>query len=198
MNMKRLLVAVCALPLALAGCFEDKELDLVVTGETYTDFSQDETSESWGVSAILDVGEQIRDILEENGYTDESVMSARITSVHYGVTSFIQAHDWMITGEIKVAYDGSTATILTYSSQSVQEALGEKISVPLESAGVDLVNRALDDFVNGENPVITFIIENDTTTPEPVDGDPMTFDWRSWLAIQLILTQGIEDVPDPL
>lgn len=195
---RRIMFAVGLLPLLLSGCFEEKVLDLVVTGETYTDFSQDETSGEWGVSAILDVGEQVRDVLQENGYTDDVVKSARITSMHYGVTSFNHTHDWMITGDITVAYEGRTATILKYTSQSVQAALGKKISAPLESAGVDLVNQALQDFADGEDPVITFIIENGATTPEPVDGDPITFDWRSWLAIQIILIQGIRDVPDPL
>jgi hypothetical protein len=44
--------------------------------------------------------------------------------------------------------------------------------------------------------VLTFTINNGATTPSPSVEDPMIFDWRAWLAIQVILNQGVE-VFDP-
>ena len=199
MHLDRLVLvfAVCLVPLALSGCLEDKVLDIVVTGETYADFSQDEISPDWSTGAYIDVAQQVRDILEANGYSDNDLRDAHITSVHYGVSSFSQAHDWTISGSIKVVYKGNTQTIVNYASQSVQAALGQKIPATLETAGVDLVNAALKDFVAGENPVLAFIVDNATTTPVPSEVDDMVFDWRAWLAIQIILKQTIKDVPDP-
>jgi hypothetical protein len=37
---------------------------------------------------------------------------------------------------------------------------------------------------------------SDTIVPLPTPSDPMIFDWRAWLAIQLITTETVE-VPDP-
>jgi len=197
-NRKKLLalLAACVVPVLLAGCLDDKVLDLVATGETFVDFPQNETSSSWTKAAVLDVGQEIRDILNDNGYDETDIKDAHVTSVHYGVSSFSQAHDWSITGAITVTYNGNTQTIMNYTSQSVQAALGKKIPATLQKPGVDLINQALAAFINGGNPVLTFTINNGSTTPPPSGGDPMIFDWRAWLAIQIILKQEVK-IPDP-
>jgi hypothetical protein len=178
------------------GCLDDKVLDLVVTGETSADFPVNETSSSWTKVAGLDVGQAIRDILNDNGYDDSDIKSAHMTSVHYGVSSFSQDHDWDISGSIQVTYNGNEQPLMSYVSQSVQGALGKKIPATLHSQGVDLINQALADFVSGQNPVLTFTINNLGTAPTPTALDPMIFDWRAWLAIQVILNEEVT-VPDP-
>jgi hypothetical protein len=178
------------------GCLDDKVVELVATGETAADFAQNETSSSWTKAATLDVGQEIRNILNDNGYDDSDIRSAHVTSVHYGVSSFNQAHDWTISGSIQVTYNGNEQALMSYVSQSVQAALGKKMPATLHSGGVDLINQALDDFVSGQNPVLTFTINNLGTTPPPNAGDPMIFDWRAWLAIQVIVRQEVT-IPDP-
>ncbi len=195
---RRFLIALtmCLAPLALSGCLEDKVLEIVLTGETYADFSQNETTENWTEPAVIDMAQEIRDILEDNGYSQDDLKDAHVTSASYGVTSFNQSHDWTISGSIAVTYNGNTQTIVNYTSQSVQAALGQKISAPLLASGVDLINQALDDFLGGADPVLTFTINNGSTSPAPSAGDPMIFDWRAWLAIQVIIDETVE-VPDP-
>lgn len=178
------------------GCLDEKVLDIVLTGETYADFQQDETTQNWTKSAQIDVGQEIRDILEDNGYDTSVIKEAHVTSASYGVTSFNQSHDWEIGGSIDVTYNGSTQTILNYSSQSVQAALGQKIPATLEAGGVALINQALDDFLANANPVLTFTIVNGSVAPSPSASDHMIFDWRAWLAIQVIINESVE-VPDP-
>ena len=189
-------LALCLVPLALSGCLDEKTLDIVLTGETYADFSQNETTSAWTEPAIIDMAQEIRDILEDNGYDESDLKDAKVTSASYGVTSFSQAHDWTISGSITVTYNGNTQTLVDYASQSVQGALGQKISAPLLASGVDLINGALTDFLGGQNPILTFTINNGSTTPAPSGGDPMVFDWRAGLAIQVILNETVE-VPDP-
>lgn len=199
-TMKRFAVlAACALVCALGGCFdeEQKVLDIVLTGETSMGFDQNEITGVWTQSAVIDVAGQIRDILEDNGYDQDDLKSAHITSVSYGVTAFDQAHDWVISGTIRVAEQGGAPQpVLNYTSQSVQDALGEKISAPLVQAGVDVVNGVLEDFVQGSDPVLLFSINNTSTVPAPSAGDPMAFTWRAWLAIQVIIDQEVK-VFDP-
>ena len=200
MNMKTILamLAVCVTALALSGCFEEEEkvLDIVLTGETSEDFAQNEISSQWTRTVTIDVADQIRDILEDNGYDSDDLESAHVTSVSYGVTAFDQAHDWTISGSIFVSYQGAPQSIVDYASQSVESALGDKISAPLQQAGVDEVNAALDDFVNGANPSLQFGIGNGATTPSPSVEDPMIFTWRAWLAIQVIIDEDVK-VFDP-
>jgi hypothetical protein len=198
MNTKKMiaLLAVCLVSALAGGCLDDKVIDLVATGETSVDLPLNETSSSWTSAAVLDVSQELRDILNENGYADSDLKSAHVTSVHYGVSSFSQSHDWTISGSITVTYNGNTQTVMTYSAQSVQAALGKKIPATLQKPGVDLINQALADFVAGQNPVLTFTINNGSTSPVPSGGDPMIFDWRAWLAVQVILKQEAK-IPDP-
>ncbi|MDH4036415.1 MAG: hypothetical protein OEX18_03080 [Candidatus Krumholzibacteria bacterium] len=199
--MKRTLIVpamvVALAAMAIPGCLEDKVVELVLTGETYADFSQDETTENFVEPAVVDMGQEIRDILNENGYGTDDILEAHVTSASYGVTSFSQAHDWEIGGRIDVTYNGTTETAIFYTAQSVQGALGKKIPAPLEVAAVDLINTALDDFLAGANPVLTFTVVNGSVTPVPSPTDRMIFDWRAWLAVQIIIEETLEDIPDP-
>lgn len=197
-TMRIAIVIACVAALSGAGCniMEDKVLEIVVTGETSADFSQNETSASWTKAAFVDVADELRQILEDNGYSTEDLVSAHVTSVSYGATSFDQAHDWQISGAITVEYGAGAEPIVNYTAQSVQAALGRKISAPLEQGGVDLINQALADFIAGANPILTLTIENGATTPVPSGADPMVFDWRAWLAVQVIVEESVE-VPDP-
>ena len=190
-------IALCAVLFASSGCImEEKVLDIVVTGEASTDFAQNETTAQWSAPALIDVAGEIRNILEENGYDESDLKDAKMTSASYGVTTFSQAHDWAITGTITVTYGANTQTLVAYTGQSIQGALGQKIATPLQAGGVNLVNAALQDFLDGGSPSLIFSINNSATTPTPSLLDPMIFDWRSWFAIQVIINETVE-VPDP-
>ena len=189
-----MVVALAAM--AVPGCLDEKVLEIVLTGETYADFQQDEDTENFVEPAVLDMGQEIRDILEDNGYSTDDILELYVMSTSYGVTSFSQAHDWSIGGRIDVTYNGTTETAITYTSQSVQGALGQKIPAELQVDAVTLMNQALQDFLNGANPVLTFTVVNGSVTPAPSGADRMIFDWRAWLAIQVVIEETVE-VPDP-
>ncbi|HEU4929596.1 MAG TPA: hypothetical protein VFU38_07170, partial [Candidatus Krumholzibacteria bacterium] len=173
------------------------------TGATSAIFSENEDDATDDPeTAVVDVADEIRDILEDNDVTLSEIKDAFVTSMSYGVVSFDQSHDWSISGAISVRRndDGlgteTFTSIANYTSVSVQGALGQKIAVPLEPGGVAVINQALDDFLAGGNPVLEFQILNDTIAPPPSGVDPMVFNWRAWLTIQLITTETV-DVPDP-
>lgn len=195
-----ILIAIVALvALSVPGCLEDKVVEIVLTGETYADFNENETGADNPETALVDVGAEIRQILEDNGYSTSDIEDAFVTSVFYGVTSFDQAHDWVLSGAIsvrRVDLGGSFVPIVNYASQSVAAALGQKIAAPLEQPGVDVVNQAMDDFLAGVNPVLEFQVQHSTIVPLPTPIDPMVFDWRAWLNIQLVGSETFE-IPDP-
>jgi hypothetical protein len=195
-----ILLAIGLVALSVPGCLEDKVLQIVMTGETSADFSENETGTDTPETALVDVADEITDILNNNGYSTSDIDSAFVTSVHYGVTSFDQSHDWEISGAISVRRvdggPGPWTELASYTAQSVTGALGQKITAPLEQAGVDVINTALDDFLANGRPVLEFQVEHSNVDPDPSPTDPMIFDWRAWLAIQLITTQTVE-VPDP-
>ncbi len=195
------LVAIGLVALSVPGCLEDKVLEIVFTGETYADFSENEDGADEAETDTIAVADEIRDILKDNDVAIEDIEDAFVTSVHYGVTSFEQQpDDWTVSGAISVRRldggPGPWTPIVDYASQSVQAALGQKIPAPLEAGGVAVINTALDDFLANQNPVLEFQVLHDTIDPVPTPSDPMIFDWRAWLAIQLVTTTTVE-VPDP-
>jgi len=195
-----IMIAIVALvALSVPGCLEDKVVQIVLTGETFADFQEDEDGADEAETAIVDVGAEIRAILENNGYSTSDIEDAFVTSIFYGVTSFDQDHDWVLSGSIsvrRVDLGGSFVPIVNYSSQSVVVALGQKIAAPLEQPGVDVVNQAMDDFLAGVNPVLEFQVHHSSIDPAPTPADPMVFEWRAWLDIQLVGSESFE-IPDP-
>lgn len=183
--------------LAVPGCLEDKVLEVVLTGETSAVIHENETGVDSPDDVVIDVAQEIRDILADNDYDVSDIDSAFVTSVHYGVNSPYNQHDWTLTGTISVSRDGgSFVTIVNYQTEHTLPLVGQKKVATLEQAGVDVINQALYDFLGGANPVLTFRIVSGTITPGPSVADPMIFDWTAWLAIQLITEQTVE-VPDP-
>ena len=201
--MKKLLIAfVAALTLAFSvtGCLEDKVLEVVATGETFADFEEFHTSATWNNPDTIDVADEIRKILKDNGYNLSDVKDAKLVGAAYGVTSFTQDGDWQITGSITVARTdvaSGSPTLLNYSSQSVAGALGQKIPASLNGAGVTLINTALADFLAGGSPALEFTINNGAVDPVPTPQDPIEFDWRAWITFHIVIDQTVENVPDP-
>jgi hypothetical protein len=144
---------------------------------------------------VVDYAEEIEQILLDNGFTLEEIKDAFMVGASYEVTEFTQAHDWLISGTIEVArvdiVDGPV-TILNYSSQSVQAALGVTIPADLNTAGVELINRALDDFLAGGEPVLVFTVQNGSVDPIPTEQDPIVFTWEACFKIHVIIDREVE------
>jgi hypothetical protein len=200
-----ILIAIVALvALSVPGCLEDKVVQIVLTGETFANFLEDETGADQPETAVVDVGDEIDQILIDNGYNKSDIEDAFVTAIFYGVTSFDQDHDWILSGAISVRRndDGngteSFVPIVNYASQSVQAALGQKIAAPLEQPGVDVVNQAMDDFLADvvPPPVLEFQVQHSSIAPPPTPTDPMVFEWRAWLNVQLVGSETFT-IPDP-
>jgi len=194
-------LAALTLAFSVTGCLEDKVLEVVVKGETYADFKENHTSASWTNPVVIDFAAEVRQILEDNGYSLSDIKDARLVGASYGVTKFSHVHDWIIEGAITVARQDISAgpfTIVDYSDQSVAGALGKKIPAELNEDGVTLINKALSDLLAGADPVLVFTVENGTVGPDPPKlEDPIVFDWRAWITFHIVVEQTVENVPDP-
>jgi hypothetical protein len=108
-------------------------------------------------------------------------------------------HDWEITGSVTVERQDVTDgpdTLLNYTDQSVEGALGVKIPASLNESGVNLINRALDDFIAGGNPVLVFKVLNGGVDPAPSPADHIVFQWEPCLVTHIVVKKDVE-VPDP-
>lgn len=198
--MKRLLVILALLLVFSTGCIMDeKVIEIVVSGETCVEFAENEDSEDFSTVTVVDYADEIDGILEEHGLDRSRIKEAYVVEASYEVTDFSHDHDWHISGQIEVARTDVSAgpfVLIDYTDQSVEDALGTAIAASLNSDGVELLNDALEDYVSGGSPVISFEVVNGNVDPDPSDSDRLVFTWQACVKVHIVVVENIE-VPDP-
>jgi hypothetical protein len=195
---KMALLAVLAVVVRGDSCaLEERVIDIVITDRTCVTFSENHQSEDFDTEALVNYSDEIGAILEDHGVSRSEIESAHVVSASYEVTSFKQDHDWEISGSVtveRVDIADSSATLIDYTSESVQALLHNETSADLTPKGVSLLNDALDDFVAGENPKLLFTVENAQVVPPPDAGDPIVFTWRACVTLHVVFVE-TADVP---
>jgi hypothetical protein len=195
--MPRLTLAVllCLLAVGSSCVLEDKVIDIVVTGTTCVEFPENHDSENFTTPMTLDYGSEIGQILEDNEVSREDIVSAHVVSASYEVTQFAHDHDWVVSGTItveRVDTGGNPQVIIDYTSQSIQAAMGDKIYPELEPAGVDVLDQALADFLDGYDPVLRFTVQNGSVDPDPSPQDRIVFVWEACVVLHLVYSAEFE------
>ena len=194
-----LLVGVCLLTFAGSCVLEDKVIEIVFTDKTCVPFEENHESEDYTTPMVLDYGQEIQQILEDNDLDRSDIIEAKMVSASYLVTDFSHSHDWNISGYVRVERldipDGPE-TIVSYTSQSLQQAMAEHIPATLDAEGVYLINRALNDFRSGMDPVLRFTVHSEDVVPDPSPSDALVFDWEACIVIQVVTEEDFEQ-PDP-
>ncbi len=195
--MKKLtwIVALLLVGLALGGSdciLDEKVVQLVILGEACTDeFDEYHTTANWTTPDTYDVSDDLDRILAENDIDKGKIISAQLISATYEVTDPPE-HNWTLSGTITVQYDSSPEVIVNYTDQSLSEIDGVPKYADLNSAGVNVFNDAIDDYLNGLSPVLTFRVENGSVTPDPLLSDPVDFKWVACLKIYVVVEENYE------
>ena len=194
------LLLVVGLAVAATSCklLHEKVIEIVLNSSACMDFEEREDSAQFTTPETVDVADDIDDALSEAGVSRDDLVEARLIGATYEVTWLDDpGHDWEIEGEIILSYAGEESTIVDYSEQSLYDALGAgKIKADLNQSGVNLFNKALGDYMDGWNPVLTFTVSNDACTPSPSPSDSLKFDWTGCMHMYIIVEQE-PDVIDP-
>ena len=203
MKKAALLFIAAGLLVCLSSCImEDRTVEFVVTHETCATFDVSSGTASFVVPASVYLADEINPALSDNDVAREDIVTVRVVSASYGVTGFTAPsppHDWHITGSVSVErydVDDGPATLLNYTDESVQDAYGKHIPASLNTDGVEIVNRALDDFIAGGNPVLVFKLNNDAVSPAPSSADQIVFSWKPCVVLHIVTKKDIQ-VPDP-
>ena len=192
----------------LAGCEEDKIYDIVIGSDLCPDtvFTQNSASEIFTDTVYVEVGTDIDDALKKNGYSRESIKAAILNGAYYSVTEWVPPAppqtDWKISGAIMIKRTdlGPLApedTLVVYSEASVKGALGKEVAAKLAPGGVDIVNQALEDFLDGANPVFRLVVLNGDCDPNPSASNRIQFKWYACLQVQIVIEE-TTSVFDPL
>jgi hypothetical protein len=201
----KIIAALLVLGLAgsLVGCklLQMKVIEVVLKETTCMEFREREDSANFNTPETVDVADQIDDALASQEMTRADIRDARLLAGSYEVTWLEDAgHDWLISGNILIQRDDiadGPEIIVDYTNQSLETAEVEgEIFADLNPAGVALFNRALEDYVAGFDPVLTFTVSNDACTPAPSPADSLKFDWTGCMYMYLIFKKDLE-VFDP-
>lgn len=187
--------------LSITGCTEEELIEIVLALEFPADFEQNSADETWDEINIIDLAAEVDKALEGTEYTRQDITKAILNGASYGVTDWTppQGHpDWTIGGRVTVqrtdGAPGPVEELLSYAGVSVKGALGQKIVVSLNPAGVDVINDALKDFVEfpTSEPVLQFVTSNESVDPSPSPTDRIIFDWVVWVRYQIIAPKAFE------
>jgi hypothetical protein len=78
-------------------------------------------------------------------------------------------------------------TLTTYTNQSIEDALNTRIHADLDPTGASLIDGALEDYMDGLDPVLVFEVVNDHTEPAPGPADPLVFTWKVCVGLDIEL-----------
>lgn len=199
-----ILLSVLGLIVGTSSCImEERVVQFVISNGTCEEFLQYSETVTFSSTAVIDYANEIAMALEDNGVERKDIVSAVLVSASYEVTEFSQGHDWNISGAITIARQDITEgpdTLIDYTNQSVSGALGKVIPANLNRAGVDLMNKALEDFrldlPGSNNPRLVVSVNNGSVSPAPSASDPIIFKWRACVVVHIVMSKDI-DVPDP-
>jgi len=212
MKKAGILLSVLGLIVGTSSCImEERVVQFVISNGTCEEFLQYSETVTFSSTAVIDYANEIEQALLDNGVKQEDVrkniVSAVLVSASYEVTDTTcwttTCHDWNISGAITIARQDITEgpdTLIDYTNQSVSGALGKVIPAHLNRAGVDLMNKALEDFrldlPGSNNPRLIVSVNNGSVSPAPSASDPIIFKWRACVVVHIVMSKDI-DVPDP-
>lgn len=197
-----LLTAVCALVIG-SGCIYDPSTgQVVITEKICVSFEEYRESPTLGSEVVSDkFRERILMRIAAYGATLEDIESITMVSGTYQVTkpaSKSYEHDWTITAAVDIHRQDDPSGPITdgperfinMTSQSLKDAKGKPTYADLNSAGVELVNRALESLLEGGDPRLVMTLIPGGIVPAPSPSDPLTFKWNACVEFQAVVNVG--------
>lgn len=191
-----LLPVACVLALAGGCVYDDLSSEMVVTDKVCVKLDEYRTSGTLGSAVVTqEFADDVYKLLDKYDSKIKDVKRINVVSGTYEVVTPSQAaHDWVVTSQVTIkrqddmsgpVTDGP-AVFVDLTSQSLNAAK-KPVPADLNSAGVALVNRALDDLLKGQKPRLILTMEGGTITPTPTLVDPLSFSWRACVTFQMVI-----------
>jgi len=187
----------CVLALASGCVYDSLSSQVVVTEKVTVQFKEYRESPSIGSAVVIDTfKERLMDVLDDNKAKLDDIQSITMVAGEYKVAAPSSAtHDWTVTGVVTMRRqddpDGPVtegpATFVNMTSQSLWAAKGKPVPADLNSAGVAVVNHALADLMNGQDPRLVVEMVSDTIVPAPSPSDPLEFSWLAQVTFQVVV-----------
>ena len=185
----------------LAGCTEEKIIEIAIGTEAEKDFPQGPSSDvQFENSETINIAEEVEKALAGTRFNRKQILRAVLNGASYGVLTYTGTTRWKIGGKVTVQrldISGPEADLIQYDDVIVPDAVGKKITAKLTKAGVLIIDQALNDFVSGDDPVLRFVTRTELVDPPPSTSNQIEFDWRVWVRYQVIVHESAK-IFDPL
>ncbi len=180
------------------GCvYNDLSSEMVVTDQVCISLDEFRESGTLGSAVVAEeFADDVNAMLDKYDSKVKDIKSISVVSGTYRVSRPSTAsHDWVVTSAVTIrrqdnpsgpVTDGP-ATFVNLTEQSLRAAQGAPILADLNSDGVDLIKRALDDLRAGQSPRLVLTMEGGTIAPEPTPSDPLSFAWRTCVTFQVVI-----------
>ena len=172
--------------------------DLVLNDMVCVNIEETQTDGSFSTFVVVDdFKEALEKKLEENGKSAKDVKSIHMVSAVFKTLS-VTPHDWNVTGDISIARQDTEggpvtdgpALLVSFDNQSLKALKGKPTDADLVADGVEVVNRALEALLNGEDPRMILQVDNEAVSPTPSESDPMSFTTRVCVNFQMVVDLG--------
>jgi hypothetical protein len=196
-----LLVSVSAL-VFLSGCiYDNMSGEVVLTEKICVSFEEYHDSPTLNSAVVSDkFKDRLLELLAEYGAGPEDIVSIGVVGGSYKVTKPSKTNDeWTISASVNIARqddpygpvtDGP-ALLMEETVQLLNDAQGKPVSVPhpavLKDPGVQVINRALEDLLNGADPRLVVTLVGGTISPAPTPSNPLEFNWLACVTFQAVV-----------
>jgi len=172
--------------------------DLVLNETVCVNIEETQTDGNFSTFVVVDdFKEALEKKLAENGKGKKDVKSIHMVSATFK-TIQVTPHDWNVTGDVSIARQDTEGgpvsdgpgLLVSFDNQSLKALKGSPTDADLVSDGVEVVNRALESLLNGEDPRMILQVDNESTSPTPSTSDPMSFKTRVCVKFQMVVDLG--------
>lgn len=183
---------------AIGGCIvEDREVDVVVTGDIPVTWHTTGTNSSGNDVINVNVASDVEDALDQLD-TGSDVQSIAIAGGSYEVLAnrgFVGAH----SGTVYLSAAGvSEMQVLTFDAPSnATGASGSTtVEIALKKPGVDFLNARLNSYLSTHDSSLMQFTFRTAWSSTPPGSSSYDFDWKTALVLQIVGTIEVK-VPNP-
>jgi len=188
-----LLVAMVCLTAVTTSCIYDPQTGTVVISETIcVNMHEYETDGNIGSRAVCDKFRQkLMDRIADYGATLDDIDDISVVSASYKLATLKGTkHDWVVSADVNLHRDDvvdGPEMLTSFSNQSVGDLKGPFTAAVLDGDGVALIDRALDDLLEGMDPIIIVTLDGFSIAPTPSMSDPFEFNWVACVTFQAVV-----------
>jgi hypothetical protein len=195
LSARLLVIAALGVLLATAGCIMNQS-DLVVTDEICANITEHETTGSFSTFTVVDdFKAQLEKALAKAGKKSTDVKSIHMISATFA-TQMVSPQDATATADIQIArqdtpgggYDDGPADFVTFNNTLLSSLKGKPTDATMDADGVAVVDAALAALLNGADPRLVLIVNNESITPTPTPDNPLDFKVRACVRFQAVVT----------